>query len=78
VGGRTFLLDDAEWSGPPRMFAGFLAPAGLRDLGVQPEDGRHRWTGKRPVRLRVRLVITATDGSQQTTVVPVHLSAGWG
>ena len=86
VAGRTFALDDAEWSGPSRhglrrMFAGFLHHAGLRGSGplaVQVENGRNRWTGVRPVSASVHLVISYRDCSQRATIVRVSLAPGWG
>jgi hypothetical protein len=86
IGGRTFELDDSEWSGPSRhglrrMFAGFLNAAGLRGggpLAVQVENGLNRFTGDPPVRAMVRLVITARDGSERVTMPRVDLMPGWG
>jgi hypothetical protein len=85
VGGKTFALDDRQWSGRSRhglrkMFAGFLQPAGLLDgaLRVQPDSPGERWTGVHPVDARVRLVITRADGKRRTTTLTVGLSPGWG
>jgi hypothetical protein len=85
IGGRTFGLDDPEWSEPAkhaerRTFAGFLQPAGLIDgpLQVTPDAGPHRWIGREPVSAPVKLWIVRDHGAPITTTVQVKLMAGWG
>ena len=85
IEGRQLDLDDRHWSGPLRggereMFAGFLQPAGLIDgpLKISADAGRDRWVGRAQVSGTVRLRIRRVDGSIETTVVEVPLSAGWG
>jgi hypothetical protein len=86
VGGRTFALDDKEWSGPQRnglrrMFAGFLYRAGLRGTGllaVQVENGLNRWTGRRPVVAPVHFSIVFPNGTSRETRTSVYLAPGWG
>ena len=86
IGGRSFALGDAEWSGPARhglrrMFAGFLQPAGLSGggpLAVRPDRPGQRWIGSESVSAPVHLVITRADGTRRATTLTIQLSPGWG
>jgi hypothetical protein len=86
IGGRSFTLDDGEWSGRARhglrrMFAGFLQPAGLQGgvpLAVTPDGPGGQWMGRHPAAARVRLVITRADSSRRATTLTVPLAPGWG
>lgn len=88
LGGKSFTLDDPEWSGnlkngEAKRFAGFLEPAGLREPGPlrvlgRERPGRDRWLDSAPTKFPVALVIERGDGSTQTTKVRVWLAPGWG
>ena len=78
IAGRRFALADAEVGRPPRMFAGYLRPAGLADGPLRvPFGPGGRWTGEGVVRPHVKLWVT-TDGRTATTALRTRLRAGWG
>ena len=85
IAGRSFPLDDREWSaqaqdGVRRTFAGFLQPAGLTSPGpLQVETDRSgRWDGRTPVNARITLIVTHVSGKRVQTQIRVALAAGWG
>jgi hypothetical protein len=80
IAGRHLRLDDPEWSGKRRMFAGFLQPAGLIDgaLELTADASHNRWIGREPVSAPVRLTVVDLEGGTVTTRIRVGLSPGWG
>jgi hypothetical protein len=80
IEGRTFGLDDTEWSGPARhglrdYFAGFLEPANLTNETLGARLNRPGWEA---VSARVTLLIVGADGTSTTTTVRLSLAGGWG
>jgi hypothetical protein len=83
IAGRSFALDDREWSGPEHdgartRFAGFLAPAGITTaLGVRAERGRY-WSGSGTPSPLVIVRIVERDHRAIEVWTNVDLMAGWG
>ena len=78
IAGRRFALEDAEAGRRPRMFVGYLRPAGLADGPLRvPFTAGGRWTGEGAVTPRVRLWIRA-GGRIATTSLRSRLRAGFG
>ena len=79
IAGRPLRLADPVWSTRPRMFAGFLQPAGMRSrMHVRPDTRQQLWFGEDAPSPLVRLWITYGDGRVITTRLRVMLAAGWG
>jgi hypothetical protein len=80
IRGRTFALNDRQWSGRPhgnrrKMFAGFLQPARLQsDYHVAPI----RWEGQNAPHPLLRLRVDYGRGAPVETRTRVWLSPGWG
>jgi hypothetical protein len=85
LGGRSFKLDDPEWSGPAHngrrtRFAGALQPAGLINgsLKVRADRGRFYWIGTHPVFARVAILVNYGRRVTASTTFTVELRPGWG
>jgi hypothetical protein len=62
------------------FYTGYLHHAGLLNgaLKVQPDHGRYRWYGRRPVTATMRITAIAANGARSIANRRAELAPGWG